>query len=457
MWLDSQGRLFGKLNLVDLLISLFLLSTGGVVAYAVGVSRYQALEITHVEPKRIVAGPRQFVVVRGTGFDPPTTLRLGEHISRGGVYWEESVLGIEINEEVEPGFYALWLRDGRGRTATTPDPLEVVWEPKISEVKPKIIYSTGEGAHLDIVGSFFSPLCTIHLGEREIPAEKHSSAPSRHLSADFSKGPPLPPGQHRLTVTNAGGQSATWEEMVTVVPAPEITSVAPEWIVLGDTVDLLLYGKHFREGSILWLSEELIGEATRVSPNCLKIRLKTNPKMAGRACDVFLEPRDGPRTKVGGSIVYISAVCPAFMVATILLDEESARTMWEFRDSLEWKLRRPLSPELQQKFSGERRQDRRELRQKHSSKLRRNYNLGLPPVLIGDREYILEFLPIIDVLLPAQITREEGALITSALARPLSQGKRIWFKINGQELSGILISKPFAVFSDDYFENKRTK
>ncbi len=424
MWLDSRGRLFGKLNLLDLLVSLFLLSMGGVVAYAVGVSHYRALEIADVEPKRIVAGPRQFVVVRGTGFDPPTTVRLGEHISRKGVYWEDSVLGVEINEEVEPGVYALWVRDSHGRTATVPDPLEVVWEPKISEVKPKILYSTGEGARLDISGNFFSRSCTIRLGEREIPADRHSSAPTRKLSADFSKGPPLPLGQQRLTVTNAGGQSATWEEAVTVAPAPEITSVAPDRIVLGDTVDLVLYGKHFLNGTTVWLNEERIGEATLVSPECLKIQLKTTPKIAGRAADVSFELQDAPKIRIGEGLVYISSGFQAFMVATVLLDEPSARAMQEFQDSLEWKLRRPLG-------------------QVRAAGVHRNYNMGP--------------YPIAEVLLPAQITMEEGKLVSSVWARPLHQGARIWFKINGQEHSGIVISKPFAVFSDDYFENKRIK
>lgn len=425
MWPDSQGRLFGKLNLVDLLGALFLLSMGGVVAYAVGVSRYQALEIGTVEPKRIVAGPGQFVVVRGTGFDPSTTVGLGKHIVRKNVHWEASALGVEINEEIEPGLYALRVRDGHGRTATTPDLVEVVWEPKISQVKPKIIYSTGEGARLDISGTFFFGSCTIRLGEREILAEKHNATPTRLLSADFSKGPPLPLGPHRLTVTNPGGQSVTWEEAVTVAPPPEVTSAAPDWIVLGDVVDLVLHGKHFREGTTLWVLEERIGETTRVSPNCLKIRLKTNPKMKGGAADVFFELRDGPKTRVGERLINVSPSCPVFMVATFLLDEESAHTMPEFRNSLEWKLRPPLLGRA--RVPGMRKKDK------------------------------VDSYPIVEVLLPAQIAREGGELVSSALERPLKEGKHIRFKIKGQELSGVLIAKPFAVFSDDYFENKRSE
>jgi len=242
------------------------------------------------------------------------------------------------------------------------------------------------------------------------------------LSADFSQGPPVPPGQHRLTVTNPEGQSTTWEGVVTVMPAPEITSVTPDWIALGDSVDLVFYGRNFREGTHVRLSEERIGEATWVSSERLKIRLKTNPRLAGKACDVFFKLRDGPEVKVGTSLVRVSSSCLVFMVATVLLDEASANVVREFRDSLEWKLRRPLG---QLRIPGR----------------TRNYNISPPPVF--------------EVLLPAQITVERGELISSAWARPFHQGSRIWFHINGQELSGLVLSEPFAVFSEDYFENKR--
>jgi hypothetical protein len=266
-----------------------------------------------------------------------------------------------------------------------------------------------------------------------------------------------------LTVTNAGGQSAAWEEVVTVVPPPEVASVAPDRIVLGDTVELVLYGKHFQKGSVVWLGKgelESIGEATWVSPTCLKIRLKTTPKMSGRGNDVILELPDGPKTKAGETLVYINSWQQVFMVATVLLDEESAHAMREFRDSLEWKLRPPPSQELRRNYGLKLRRNYRGLRRNYGLKLRRNYNLDLHPNY--NREvpwnYNLDHLyPIIDVLLPAKATREEGALVSSNSERPLSKGMHVWFKINGQGLSGTVISKPFAVFSDDYFENKRVK
>lgn len=463
MWLDSRGRLLGRINLVDLLISLFLLSLGGVVAYAVGVSRYRALSIVSVEPRRMVAGVRQTLEVRGTGFDPAATVWLGPHISRAGGYWEDSVLGIEMGkDDVLPGVYTVRVRDGHGRTATAPDTLEIVWEPQITEVNPTIIYNTGPGARLDISGASFAPGCTVRLGEREIPAERINTDASRMLIADFSQGAPLPIGSHAVTVTNAGGQSFTWEGLVTVVPAPEVTGVAPDRVLLGDAVDLAFYGKNFRDGTTVWMGEEPIGQATLVSPDCLKIHLRAdNSKFQGTS--ISFEPPDGPKTWVGKGIVSIVVSHPALMVASVLLDEQSARIVSELRASPEWRGRRPLTAEVRRNYIRKVRGMYGVLRGKYGVRaLRRNHNLHMDPTY-SERartwpDTVEDVRPVIDVLVPARITMDEikkEKLIFVAWSQPWEQGRRVFFKVYGQKLSGTVIARPFAIFPDDYFEGKK--
>lgn len=405
---------------------LFLLILGGTVAYAVGVARYWSLQVVSMEPNPIVAGPGRHLIFKGTGFDPSTTIRLGDYPPRAGG-WDESTLGIEINEKIDPGIYPVSVRDGRGRSVVLPDPLEVVWMPQVSEIRPKYIYPTGEGSRLDILGEFFTRSRSVRIGDREM--DTRNSVDPNHIVAPLKKGdPPLPLGEYPVTVTNAGGQSVTWERGVTVVPVPEVHSVTPNRTVLGDTVDLSLYGRNLRKGTLVWFDEKhRVGEATWISPECLKVRVKTDYTMAGRASDVILDLPNGPKIKVLEDAVYINNAYEVFMVVAVLLDDQSTRAIREFEGSLEWKLKRPLGDP---RFPGP----------------RRNFNVRPLP----------NPNPVIEVLLPAVTRMVDGKFETLDVRwRALSKGKGVWFTLYGQELAGIVVEEPYAVFSDDYFSDKR--
>ena len=102
--IDAQGRLGGRLNLLDLAVVFFLLSLTGTVSYGLAVAQHRALAIVSVEPRRIVVGGEPCLFVKGTGFDAGTTVRIGNYPDRPA-YLDESTLQVRVEDDVLPGKY----------------------------------------------------------------------------------------------------------------------------------------------------------------------------------------------------------------------------------------------------------------------------------------------------------------------------------------------------------------
>ena len=411
MIVDKQGRFLGRINLLDGLALLFLLSLAGTAAYVIHVSRHWSLDITSVEPKRIVAGPGRYVMMKGTGFDQSTTIQIGPYAARGGVYFDESTIGIEINEEIEPGTYRIIVRDGRGRYVVLPDAVQIIWVPQITEVKPRMIYNRGRATRVDLSGKFFARSCSVRVGKQAFNTVGYT-IPGQ-ISAELEQGSSLPLGERPVTVTNPGGQSDTLKHGVTVLPLPEVDSVAPDRMAVGDTADLIIRGRHLREGMQVWFEEQEhpLGQATLISPECLQIRVTAKSSMR-RANDLILQLPNGPKLTVLQDAVHIDDAIGVFVVMAVQLDEQSSRAVGELQGTLEWK------------FS-------------HTPSRKPNTT-------------------VIDVLLPARVQIiGEKLQATDLRCRPLRAGESADFSFNGRELSGIVVDGPYAVFADAFFKDKR--
>lgn len=422
MILDSRGRLRGKVNLLDLLALLFVLSLSSTVGYAMLVSRHQSLEVVSIEPRWIVAGPDRYVMMKGTGFDQSTTIEIGHYPLRTRVYFDESTIGTLINEEIEPGIQRVVVRDGRGRYVILKDAFEVIWEPKITEVKPRSIYNRGRGTRIDILGAFFTRSCSVRVGEQEFTLVE-PVIPGR-ISAELPKDSDrsLALGEHPVTVTNEGGQSVTLEGAVVTLPVPEVDSVVPNRVVVGDTVELEIRGRHLREGIRVWFEEQErpLGVATFVSPELLRLRFTADGTMR-RENDLILELPNGPKVTALANAVAIDDALDVFMVLGVLLDDRSRHALRDLGQSLDWKFKRPMN------------------RARFSSRSR-NFNLDAP----------------FEIILPGRVWKKGGRFETMDIRyRPLRRGGSVDFSLEGRELSGTIVEGPFTVFPEDFFRHRK--
>lgn len=414
---DSQGRVFGRVNLLDLMALFLLMSMGGTLTYAVAVSRFHLLEVFSIEPRRVVAGSGTSVMMKGTGFDPQTTVRLGDYPDQGGVYFDESTIGMEITEKFHPDLYRVIVHDGRGRYVTAPGAVEVVWIPRTSEVRPHIIYSAGPGARLQILGEFFTDPCSVRVGEREL--EVTAVTGHRQLEAELGEGAaPLPLGEQAVTVVNKGNHAATLEGAVRVYPPPEVISLEPSTLLAGQSTEVVLHGRHLEEGTRVWFGKHLVGEAQFVNPERLKLQLASHPEISRQ--DLYLELPGGPKVLVMERALEVQGRVPLLMVVDIFVDEESMASLESLQRLPAWQQRRPLK----------------------GLRLRR-------PI----HHYFSRTLPIVEVVLPVDMEKVAGEgyryYYRGKGGGLLRVGTRITLNVNGHRISGTVAAEPFAVFGDD--------
>lgn len=422
MILDRQGRLFGRINLLDLMTVLFLLALASTLWYAVRVSRYRSLQILSSEPKRVVAGSGTRAVVKGTGFDPETTIRLGDYNDEKPDYLDESTAALEIRDRFEPGIYRVIVHDGQGRYAALPDAVEVVWQPEISKVNPRILYSQGTGAHVEVFGKFFTSRCSLRIGDRELSVVTRSSKRLEGIPKDGDA--PLPLGEQDVTVTNPEGQSATLKRGVTVFPPPEVHRVEPKDILLGKTVEVALIGKNFRDGIRVWFSDQLIGEAKWVSPELMRISVTGSPQVARQG--LTLELPGGPKVlALENALNLRDAVTVPVVVVLILDPEKNGRVMDFLRQFPEWRLKRPLPVQKLRRAGLD---------------TQRNFNRKTTE--------ILDF-PTVEVVLAARVEPTSNGYRILYEDEPLHIGLPIVVTVNGKRVVGVVATEPFAIFGDD--------
>ena len=214
--IDTQGRLFGKVSLIDLAVASFLLSLIPLATYVQGslTGRF-TLSIERVEPTTVTAGADQRLTVMGNGFDAESTIRLAELSPQLAYFMNDARLDLlSIPAELGPGWQSLGVTNGRGRFVRRPNAVFVVWQPQISEVNPSTI-PAGAPTTLTITGRFFDRYCTAALGPMKLERLVVSS-PTRLQAVVL-------PGQHLhgkmdLRITNPGDAHAVLPRAVEIVP-----------------------------------------------------------------------------------------------------------------------------------------------------------------------------------------------------------------------------------------------
>ncbi len=415
MILDRQGRLFGRLSLLDLVGLFLLLCLGWALRYGIQASRYGALQVVSIEPKKIAAGPGNHLKIKGTGLDRTVTARIGDYPDWGVFVIDGGTVGVEIPEEVTPGFYRVIVRDSRGRNATVPDAVEVVWVPQVRAVRPKLIYPTGaQGTRIEVRGRFFSSPCSVWVGDSEL--DVISVQPNQVAAHKKDGTPPLPLGPQPVTVVGAEGRTSRLEQGVTVIPAPEVVSVEPRALALGDTGVLLIRGRHLRDGTTAILDPSgPSGKGSLISPDCLRVEVSARPEQLTSGWkDLVLHPEGGPRLVAIHAAVNLEDSVRLLLIVDVLLDEEGAKFLPELEALPEWRLRRVAAPQKGQR-------------------------------------------PRVQILVPARMKVEPSF-------RPLAFGKNVQYlyegkplrkadsiavPVRGRMLTGILAEEPHAVFVDE--------
>ena len=405
--IDAQGRLGGRLNLLDLAAVLFLLSLTGTVSYGLAVAQHRALAIVSVEPRRIVVGGEPCLFVKGTGFDAGTTVRIGNYPDRPA-YLDESTLQVRVEDDVLPGKYRVIVRNSRGRYAAFLDAVEIVWVPEISGVKPKRIYDTE--AELEIFGKYFDQQCMVWIAGQELTHVLPGGSPTHLHRHGSAKENPLPLGAQSLTVINSGGQKTVLEKAVTVIPLPRIDSISPLIFPCGETVELTILGKNFMPGTVVGFGPYNLGEATFVSPEYLRVPI-TADHCERREYDMTFTVPDGPTVLLRREMVHAAKALSVSLRINFRPNPQEWEKLSFLKYLPEWKT--------------------------------------LPPVKSRNT------MPILPLLITASVEKIGREYVYSYQGRPVRANAPISVQINDKPFSGIVVRDPEVLLTEDHVRGTR--
>lgn len=209
--LDRQGRLSGRVSLLDLAALLLLLVVSAPPVFVLrALLGWREIAISEIEPPRIVLGSseshgfRSFMTIRGSGFTKECVVKLSEHVLGHPSAVTPSSLRVEVPGSLLPGLYQAVVTGPR-RTAACIDPVSVSWKPSIASVKPGKFYM-GKETTLNIAGEYFEPGCELFLNGQRMEQVERVGTSLLHLTVPARR---FPPGEYVLSVNNpVSGQQA---------------------------------------------------------------------------------------------------------------------------------------------------------------------------------------------------------------------------------------------------------
>ena len=201
-WLDAQGRVFGKVSLVDLVIVCMMISLSPAIYYLYGsVFGKWRMTIVSVSPSHVTAGIERQLTILGYGFDPKSTVQLGQHPPlepKFVSFINESRLVVDIPIDLEPGWHHVYVRNGRGRLVVQEEAFQIIWVPEMTRVV-LTKFEGGTQVILDIFGRYFEERCEVRLG---LVSLESTHVDSTHLRVETSIGS----GRSDLRVINPTGE-----------------------------------------------------------------------------------------------------------------------------------------------------------------------------------------------------------------------------------------------------------
>ena len=403
-FLDEKGLLFGKMNLVDLVLALFfLLLFGSILIFGTRMMGYQQLAVYAIQPLRVRVGTDRFLTITGTGFSQACTVQMEQlTLPLRAIFVNEARLDVEIPSDVPPGQKTLFVRNNRGRLVFDGNhAFEAIWVPQVTHIEPRVVY---EGERLNIFGQYFVSGCKVFVEGIEVPTVVYMD--SGHLQVRLSGMQRFPLGVCSLAVENPKEGRVVLENAIEPLLRPVITRVYPTSILASDTTDLVIEGVNLREGLLVKVGDRLLKQVRSMSPTRLEGVFSPKGMEEGWQ-GLSLTIPDGP-TVVSKQAVYVTSTVPVPVVVSLLLKKESCQKLKDLK-----------LPQLRQ-LPG------------------RNFNLWMD-VAEGKVETVLS----------GGMKKVGDRYGFFYKGYPLTVGTTVSFSVSGERIDGVVDSPPVAVLPED--------
>ena len=108
--IDEQGRLFGRVNLVDAVLGILVLALIPLLYGAYALFRTPPPQLTAVEPSTVIQGPNRYVIIRGENFRPYMRVSFDDTQGHSFIFRSMSEAVVDLNP-MRPGVYDVILYD----------------------------------------------------------------------------------------------------------------------------------------------------------------------------------------------------------------------------------------------------------------------------------------------------------------------------------------------------------
>jgi hypothetical protein len=254
--LDQDGRLFGRVNIIDAVVLAIVVAAVPAAAIGYRSLRQSSIEVVSVEPSTITAGESARVHLAGSGFRPYLQAYLGaagqpfilsqvDRRSQQTKYLLSSAIGVELQvQALAPGTYDLFLYDQGRQVASRPAALTVVAPQTQATRQVKVrFYPPPETVPLMQIGDRDQPGGALVTDVR--PTNELSDVMEMHLADQDSVWT---------------GQKMTGQLVEVTLDVPEVESGPNTWTyrdqpVLAGNIFLLTTDRYRLHGVVTWIGD----------------------------------------------------------------------------------------------------------------------------------------------------------------------------------------------------------
>lgn len=133
--IDSRGRFFGRVSVVDALAAIFLLSLSPMLIFAYRVGQPLQPRITAVRPEELVSSAA--FQVHGAGFQPDSRIWVGDRAAQTEYFGSDLLAGY-VPADLSPGNYAVSVKGPAGQAAAWAREMKIV-DPPIRSKAPVVV------------------------------------------------------------------------------------------------------------------------------------------------------------------------------------------------------------------------------------------------------------------------------------------------------------------------------
>ena len=217
--IDAQGRILGRISIVDAGLGLLLLLLLGPTVHFASEIRFSAPRISDVEPMETIISPDQNVplVVRGKWFDSECVTRLGDIplITKAA---NTQRLDLMIpTQKIRPGAHTLTVTNRRGLSAKWKKQVMLLTVPPVIKEVHRLPSKNENEIGIILLGKNFDKGSNVRI--QHLILKVTSISPTR-IEAWGDWRSEIPPGQYPVCVTNDYGQTCQLENAVWLTPLP---------------------------------------------------------------------------------------------------------------------------------------------------------------------------------------------------------------------------------------------